>query len=71
MAAAVADHGGGEASLRGMVMSLGGEIATPREGDKVMARRQRLSQKACYGSLVASINSGTKLRSRVCSARGK
>src|SRR6185312_16782584 len=28
-AAAVADHGGGEIALRGMVMSLGGEIATP------------------------------------------
>jgi hypothetical protein len=28
MAAAVADHGAAEASLRGMVMSLGGEIAT-------------------------------------------
>jgi len=29
MAAAIADHGGGEIALRGMVMSLGGEIATP------------------------------------------
>jgi hypothetical protein len=28
MVAAVTDHGGGETSLRGMVMSQGGEIAT-------------------------------------------
>jgi hypothetical protein len=33
MAADVADHGGGEVALRGMVMSLGGEIATPTESD--------------------------------------
>jgi len=29
MRAAVVDHGGGEVSLRGMVMSQGGEITTP------------------------------------------
>ena len=41
IAAAVADHGGGETSLRGMVMSLGGEIATPTERGAVRSDRGR------------------------------
>jgi hypothetical protein len=41
MVAALADHAGGEASLRGMVISLGGEVAAPGECDAVKPERGR------------------------------
>ena len=51
MAAAVADHGGGEAALRGMVMSRGGEIATPASAARLDPAAEGIEQQAAIAAL--------------------
>jgi hypothetical protein len=51
MVAAVTDHGGGETSLRGMVMSQGGEIATPYRTAALGPAAEGIEQQAAITAL--------------------
>jgi len=51
MAAAVVDHGGGEASLRGMVMSLGDPIATAAAWGGLYTATEGVEQQATIAAL--------------------